>query len=390
MYKMILADDEPQILDSISHMLDWEKYNIRICGTAENGEEALNLMEKQQPEIMITDIRMPVMDGLELIEKVHRRKEECKVVVLSGYDDFEYVRTAMKNGAVDYLKKPLGRQEIIRVIEEIIDALEDEVLSQLDNEEDLKLSKMYFVNRLLQNSISPMEIREKQDFFSRSFLKGTMYIAVLSCQYSDQEAFMAYRCCERILEKHKEDLLFQDNYGNICLLFYADTEEEKEEAEDILDHCREKIADTLGLKVKISMGCAAGSWRELRKSYLSAMEQIHQNSQEKESPKSQSKAVKYVIEHTLENYMDAGLSLQTLAEEMGMNAAYLGRNFKKEMGKSYADYLNELRVEKAKELLQTTNEKGSQLSEKVGFTSYNYFYIVFKKLTGMKPTDVRR
>lgn len=88
--------------------------------------------------------------------------------------------------------------------------------------------------------------------------------------------------------------------------------------------------------------------------------------------------------------MDASLSLQTLAEETKMNAAYLGRSFKKEMGKSYADYLNELRVEKAMELLQTTNEKGSQLSEKVGFTSYNYFYIVFKKLTGMKPTDVRR
>ena len=90
------------------------------------------------------------------------------------------------------------------------------------------------------------------------------------------------------------------------------------------------------------------------------------------------------------DYANQDLSLQTLSGKMHVNAVYLGRIFKKETGSSFNDYLNNVRIEKAKELLTTTNYKGNELYEKVGFSNYNYFYIVFKKITGVKPTEYRK
>jgi len=89
-------------------------------------------------------------------------------------------------------------------------------------------------------------------------------------------------------------------------------------------------------------------------------------------------------------YDDMALSLQIFAEKYHVNVAYLGRMFTKETGSSFRDYLNLVRIEKAKDLLLTTNYKGSELCEKVGFSNYNYFYIVFKKITGMRPMDFRK
>lgn len=95
--------------------------------------------------------------------------------------------------------------------------------------------------------------------------------------------------------------------------------------------------------------------------------------------------LKYVGEH----YDNVNLSLQFLADEYGANSAYLGRLFRKETGTGFTDYLNIYRVELAKKLLKETNLKGVDLSEKVGFSNYNYFYIVFKKITGQKPMEIR-
>lgn len=103
-----------------------------------------------------------------------------------------------------------------------------------------------------------------------------------------------------------------------------------------------------------------------------------------------SRTVADAIQHILMDYANQDLSLQTLSEKMHVNAVYLGRILKKETGSSFNDYLNNVRIEKAKEFLTTTNYKGNELYEKVGFSNYNYFYIVFKKITGAKPTEYRK
>ena len=106
--------------------------------------------------------------------------------------------------------------------------------------------------------------------------------------------------------------------------------------------------------------------------------------------KTLSKPVFDTIQFIESNYTDPDLSLQYLADDFHISTAYLGKLFKKETGSNFNDYLNTFRIRKAEKLLVTTNYKGIELAERVGFASYNYFYIVFKKVTGQKPMDIRK
>lgn len=144
MYKLLIVDDEKQVREGLKRLLPWQDYGITIIGEAINGREALGIIEDQRPDIVLLDIQMPVMNGLELAKRIHGQYPECKFIVLSGYNDFARVREAMKYGAVDYLLKPSGKEEIIRIIEEIIDSLEDSLISRLHNNEYLALLKIMY------------------------------------------------------------------------------------------------------------------------------------------------------------------------------------------------------------------------------------------------------
>jgi len=107
MYKLMIVDDEEIILDGLKNVVEWENLGIEVISYAYNGKEALEKIAENVPDILITDISMPVMDGIELVRELRERGfDSIKIVFLSGYDDFEYARNATRLGAVDYLLKP--------------------------------------------------------------------------------------------------------------------------------------------------------------------------------------------------------------------------------------------------------------------------------------------
>lgn len=125
MYKVVLADDETIALEGLRTLTDWEELGFEICGACENGEEALAAIEEHVPDLVITDIRMPEIDGLELIRRVRALKIEQPVfIVLSGYGEFEYARTAIRYGVRHYLLKPVPDAEWEKVLADITDELE--------------------------------------------------------------------------------------------------------------------------------------------------------------------------------------------------------------------------------------------------------------------------
>ncbi|WP_105618395.1 response regulator transcription factor [Vallitalea okinawensis] len=119
MYKLLLVDDEHIVRYGISQIIHWDKYDIQVL-QAGNGEEALKVIEKNMPDFILTDIRMPGLDGLELIERVSHAKDQIIFAILSGYSDFEYARKAMAFGVKHYLLKPAEEEEIIKVIKSMI------------------------------------------------------------------------------------------------------------------------------------------------------------------------------------------------------------------------------------------------------------------------------
>lgn len=119
MLKLIIADDERIIRETISTIIDWKQYNIELVGLCQNGLEAYDIILDETPDIVLTDIRMPGMDGLELIRRISETDLNTQFIILSGYGEFEYAKTAMKYGVRHYLLKPCNELQILEVIQEI-------------------------------------------------------------------------------------------------------------------------------------------------------------------------------------------------------------------------------------------------------------------------------
>jgi two-component system response regulator YesN len=126
MYKVLLVDDERIILEGISGVVDWEAAGTMLAGTARNGLEAFEMVKLDPPDIIISDIKMPGMDGLQLAAKVSESYPGIKIVLLSGFSEFEYARSAMRYGVKHYLLKPCNENKIVEVLQELVGQLEQE------------------------------------------------------------------------------------------------------------------------------------------------------------------------------------------------------------------------------------------------------------------------
>lgn len=126
MYKVLIVDDEPLVLKGIENFINWEAYGVTVCGTASNGLEAYKLIEQEEPDIVITDIKMPYMSGIELIEKVSPKYPDIEFIILSAYAEFEHAKKAMRYGVMYYLLKPTGVYEIEDIIKGIVGSIEKE------------------------------------------------------------------------------------------------------------------------------------------------------------------------------------------------------------------------------------------------------------------------
>ena len=126
MLRTFLVEDEVIIRENIKRMVPWEKYGFELVGEAADGEMALPLIRKSRPDILITDIKMPFMDGLTLSKLVKKEIPNIKIVILSGYDDFNYAKQAISIGVEDYLLKPITKNALLERLEEIRNHCEDE------------------------------------------------------------------------------------------------------------------------------------------------------------------------------------------------------------------------------------------------------------------------
>lgn len=146
MYKIILVDDERPILDMMENYIDWGKMSAYIVATAHNGQNALNKIESLQPDIVFTDVKMPVMDGIELCKQVHTRFPEIQIIFLSGYNEFEYACAALQYGACGYLLKPIDPDEVAEIMKKACQRREE----QKDLQNSLLSTANEYMRELLQ------------------------------------------------------------------------------------------------------------------------------------------------------------------------------------------------------------------------------------------------
>lgn len=290
MYKVLFADDEILTREAITENTPWEETGFTLMGTAQNGKEAIELMEMGKPDLLITDICMPIMDGIELSEFVKKNYPDTQVMILSGYDEFEYAKQALKNGVAEYILKPITsfelKEELLKFKEKIDKAYDQKYhveKIQKAYEKNMPVVREHFLNRLLEGNIAKEQIEERLEYFGIK-LEGA-YQAVAFVEIEDvTEIMRSYpgmpenlmqfaiaNIANEILINQKKAITFQ-NVNDTCVVIYAEESEEKLQnlIRETGDSIREAMVRCMKTQVYIAVGETVHTPAKWKKSYESA------------------------------------------------------------------------------------------------------------------------
>jgi two-component system, response regulator YesN len=352
--KVLIVEDEMVVRNGISNFIKDMGQPFDLIGTASNGEEALKMIESHSPHIVITDIKMPKMDGLSLVEKVKKRYPDIIIAILSGYADFTYATRAMRFGVSDYLLKPINKEvfgtTLNRLMAEVVKgSVKYSHLLQNQPKWDMGLI------RLESELLDCVEIANKTGLRD----KAQLFIAELR-KRSQNDTIKAIPYLTDFLVSLRKRIITNDELRGFVEPIIEKTIELIVPETDFT-RIEEKIHRLLDSSVYI-----VGQYKKTASPDL-------------------------VIR--CKDIMDANynkeISLQEVAEIIGVSAAHLSRVVKKELGKNFTEYIVDLRMEKAKNMLELTNFKVMDISKTVGYDNPDYFSRIFKRQCGITPQDYR-
>lgn len=401
MLKILLVDDEPTVRKGILTCIDWDKHGFAIVGEANNGAVALEKALLLKPHIILSDICMPVMDGIKLVEHLKEQLPDSKVIIMSGYDEFEYAKSLMKMKVTDYLLKPVAEEELIEVLNKLAKEIADE---------ELKRSKMETTNKLLCENLPQIKSRFMKKILDGSlpgsrFSKWTDIIKVqpepdrcnyaillmaldnfgvitnkISAEEQDLYNFAAANIVEEIINQTASGFLSYHGLEHFTGLIFVNREHSCD-----LDQINQLIAVSLkkylNQRAFIVIGEPVADMTDIPRSYHEALGLINEK-----MFKGKRTIIQIALRYIEENY-DKDISLAAVAKAAYVTPNYLSRVFKEEMNANFVDWLNQVRIGKAKDLLAFTGLKTYEIAEKVGYKDYKYFSAMFKKLTGYSPKD---
>ncbi len=348
MIKVVVVDDEKMIRDGIVYTMPWDELGIQVAGAAGDGQTALEMIREKKPNIVLTDVRMPGMDGIQLLKAVKEEIPNTKVVILSGYDEFQYARQAVKYGAEDFLVKPVNAVELKKLMEKLCCSFKEEIHDDL--------LKMHIL----------LEIEDELEKYSTAIRLGNNRAAI----YSIENMFI-----KDALKKLPVQGYQKLGIEIVNQIFMSLKEDGVELEEDFHSEC---LNSYMGL-------FSVTRLEELKNWMLAFIEKISGRVETKRGD-----CYRSVIKKALE-YIDAyyyeDLSLQKLSEITHLNQSYFSHLFKKVKNESFRDYLNKVRIENAKKLLENDLYKVYEVSYMVGYSDYKYFSSVFKKTVGVSATE---
>lgn len=512
MYHILIADDESIIRQGLKYIIDWESFGFSIIGEASNGLEALEIMKSKSPDLVLLDIRMPKLSGLEVVREARKAGFQGKVIILSGYSDFNYAREAIAQGVQYYLTKPIEEDELEKIIIDMSKQLQEEARKKqiLDNylekakenilkdlfhntfnevyynPEDLNMvaatyqvviyekyshnvdAPSYSFADLLRvtnkgnNSFDSVEMDQKhivllkgdyarlrfQDFLSRyermlKPQKGSLLDSIflvygrpvetltdIHLSYEDASYLMERRffCSESQHTLGYEELLHLDTKAlplshELCSEYsvkFVDYIQafNKNQIEDTLSELQEKLYRSNVSPTEIK--------RFLTDMYLMVKEQVYHLYSKSEIPflpnrtiieqitakfylyeimdlfqaqcnmmlhsigdTSREHVIDSIVHYIKHNYME-NMKLETIAPLFGYNSSYLGKIFNKKIGMNFNAYVDTVRVEESKKLLEHGNLKVYEIAAQVGYQNVDYFHMKFKKYMNMSPAEYRK
>ena len=519
-YKVFFVEDEVITREGIRDNVDWQASGFEFCGEAPDGEMALPLLRTIQPDVLITDIKMPFMDGLQLSKIVRERMPWVKIIILSGHDEFEYAQKAIHLGVMDYLLKPVTVQKLQNTLQKLNKQLDQERIEQntLENlqaqvAENRATLRERLLFKLVIGAVSPVEAIEKGQSLGFDLSARYYLVMILKAELVDRTEKYDYDEFQRfqgrimdLTEKNPDIFLLKRDWGETIIIMKGSTPEYLEEERDLLlEDIRQAVLETryrlvLGVgvtKKRIADICQSyvealaniqsqgeinrgelpqsiehdellkvdksavenylrygikDAFDEFYDSYLEplsettlksnlvknyvfvdlilavanlvhdlggevdkvipdlhsievVMSNIKTNEQLREQAfkilssalnfrdvqcNSQYRNLIYQAKEYLEhNYANSELSLNEVAMQVNLSASHFSVVFSQETGQTFKEFLTELRINKARELLRMTTLRSAEIAYQVGYNDPHYFSSVFKKHMGVSPIEFR-
>ena len=531
--KVFLVEDEMVIRNGIVKSINWEKEGYRLVGEASDGELAYPMILKEKPDILLTDIKMPFMDGLELSRLVKQELPDTKILIFSGYDEFEYAKEAIRIGVTEYLLKPVSSAQLLEVMRRISKQIEQdreerEMLRQYqeDMKENVERERQNFFSHVIRGEVSIGEAVKNGKKYGMDLSAGFYSIILFKIFSTPEENIVSehiWKICEKIETKVDEipyAYYFQRGIDGWVFLLTAESKEQMEERQKNLCGCLAEIMKNerkveyfggigkpverirnLGQSFRDAERIFAERFTRQSNQFLSGFEKMdvykddefqikdlgdvgklremiekflnngtkeeleefmdtyfirmkedklqstlmrqyiimdiyivimsfcekidavnHDYQQETEKLKSTIQNmnsvseirsyITYMLNQAIElrdsiskkryadiikaaekmiseHYMSEEISLNSVADSVGMSPSYFSSVFSKESGKTFVEFLTETRMEKAKELLMCSALKTSEIGYEVGYKDPHYFSYIFKKTQGCSPKDYR-
>lgn len=399
MATMIIVEDESFERNALKSCIDWGLIGVQIIGEAGNGAQGLNLAMELRPDIILTDVHMPVMNALEMTERIRKILPETKILFLSSYDNFEYARQGIDLNIFSYVTKPVNEAELLRCVKKAVDQiteaeLEKKLYNKIRNNYkiSLKLARQAMISRILmQISVDEEEIIQ----MNLGWLKGgNGYLGEIVSTYEEERTEELDR---NISSLTRSCMKYCNKIENICLtrgimitVFCVNSAEEKEKGKELKDMVKNFLVENGCRNVRLeedfdgdgslSAGQLYDRIRQRSISFLS------DHAQEKKKGKQQIVAE---IENIIHVQYSSPITIESIAKKMHFTPNYIGNVFKTMKGLSINRYLTNVRMDNAKKLLREQHLAVSDIALKCGYDNITYFHTAFKREMGLTPIEYR-
>ncbi|MFS0726725.1 response regulator transcription factor [Paenibacillus sp. 1P07SE] len=341
--RVLIVDDEDIIRQGVRILLEKCHHAVEIVGEAAHGREALAIIEAQKPDLLIADIQMPVMDGMELMRELFPRYPDMVKVILTGHADFEYARQALQYGVTEYILKPVTQVKINEVVNGI---LTNNPARWLDGIDVARLKEM----KELANALVKAVLAEEKD-------RVTRLIDDWRGSYDGRPPSL-----------HE----WKQMIGVLRLTFQTEM--------------FSRYADPLPVDTQ---WMEAGNTAELIGNWTAELLRMIDEITQKRVPRNK-RVVQFVISLIEQEYGNPELTIRDLADRAGISASYLSKMFRDLVHQPFTYYLSEYRLAQVKRRLDEGEETLlGEIAEQCGFSDYPYFSKVFKKQYGMSPQEYR-
>jgi two-component system, response regulator YesN len=349
--KVLIVDDEYFAREGMKKTIPWQNYGCIVCGEAQDGLEGIELAKELEPDMIVTDISMPEMNGIEMAKAIRTILPKCKFIIITGYDEFQYAKAAVKLNAVDYILKPIDEEEFLAAIKKAAeDFREANGNISISKQDVIRISQILKEEKELLLTIRAYDkVRlEKQ-------LKN-IYFNILDKENRSHD----------IIKQVSIDIVLKSL--NILAEYNISVEDAKVESLDVYERASE--VSTLGEAYNWVYKMLINILNAVKESAIGANET------------GVDKAIEFI-----KNHFDEDISLSDLAKKVYLSESYLSRKIKKVKGISFVEYITKLRMEKAVELLKEPNVKITDIASSLGYPDYRYFSQSFKKYFGYSPSE---